>query len=213
MSGVMCHVSRVTCHVSFIICIFLCVTFFFLQISYPNDPQIVTCVRAYWICYHVNMTQIIFWHVSPYVSHKKILPLWPTNSGTSSGNFEMISRLNKLDLCGLFKKSNKVLGQVVISKKHCKNRKRLPREHHIGCQGVRMFLLKDPFKFVFSHNLRFLSYFESLSCHNLIFVTLSFFLNFFLHNLIFVKFEFLSEFDFCPIWVLSQLEFCHNLTF
>ena len=155
MSGVMCHVSRVTCHVSFIICNFLCVTFFFLQISYPNDPQIVTCVRAYWICYHVNMTQIIFWHVSPYVSHKKILPLWPTNSGTSSGNFEMISRLNKLDLCGLFKKSNKVLGQVVISKKHCKNRKRLPREHHIGCQGVRMFLLKDPFKFFFLSQFTF----------------------------------------------------------
>ena len=31
--------------------------------------------------------------------------------------------------------------------KHCENRKTLPREHHISCQGVKMFLLKDPFKF------------------------------------------------------------------
>ena len=30
--------------------------------------------------------------------------------------------------------------------RHCKNHKKLHREHIIGCQGVKMFLLKDPFK-------------------------------------------------------------------
>ena len=34
-------------------------------------------------------------------------------------------------------------------KKLCKNSKTLPREHLIGCQGVKMLLLKDPLK-VFS---------------------------------------------------------------
>ena len=33
--------------------------------------------------------------------------------------------------------------------KHRKNSKTLPREHLIGCQGVKMFLLKDPFKVFF----------------------------------------------------------------
>ena len=33
--------------------------------AYPNDPWIVTHVRAYWISYHVNMTRVIFWHVIP----------------------------------------------------------------------------------------------------------------------------------------------------
>ena len=31
--------------------------------------------------------------------------------------------------------------------KHRENRKTLPREHLLGCQGVKMFLLKDPFFF------------------------------------------------------------------
>ena len=36
--------------------------------------------------------------------------------------------------------------------KHCENRKKLPREHLIGCQGVKMFLLKDHFKVDFVKN-------------------------------------------------------------
>ena len=39
--------------------------------------------------------------------------------------------------------------------KHCKNRKTLPREHLIGCQGVEMFLLKAPFKFVLLYTFTF----------------------------------------------------------
>ena len=35
-------------------------------------------------------------------------------------------------------------------KKHCENCKTLPREHLIGREGVKMFLLKDPFKVFFS---------------------------------------------------------------
>ena len=35
-------------------------------------------------------------------------------------------------------------------KKHCENRKTLPREHLIGCEGVKIFLLRDPFKSCFS---------------------------------------------------------------
>ena len=53
--------------------------------------------------------------------------------------------------------------------KHCENRKTLPREHLIGCQGVQMLLLKATFKvFSSSHKSRFviiqvLSQFEFLS--------------------------------------------------
>ena len=32
----------------------------------------------------------------------------------------------------------------------------LPREHIIGWQGVKMFLLKDPLKVFFIHKLRFI---------------------------------------------------------
>ena len=32
---------------------------------------------------------------------------------------------------------------TMFKKKHCKNCKKLPREHFIGCQGVKLFLLKD----------------------------------------------------------------------
>ena len=34
-------------------------------------------------------------------------------------------------------------------KKHCENREKLLREHVIGCQGVKMFLVKDHFKVFF----------------------------------------------------------------
>ena len=37
--------------------------------------------------------------------------------------------------------------------KHCDNHKTLPREHPFSCQGVRMFLLKDGFKFAQVHTL------------------------------------------------------------
>ena len=36
--------------------------------------------------------------------------------------------------------------QLTLGRKHRENRKTLPREHLISCQGVKMFLLKDPFK-------------------------------------------------------------------
>ena len=98
--------------------------------------------------------------------------------------------------------------QLVFIIKHSKNCKTLPREHFIGCQGVKMFLLKDPFKVFSSHKLRFviiqvLSRFEFLRFDNL-----SFWL--------FSKFEVLSysQFEFCHIlsyWFLPQFEFCHNL--
>ena len=96
------------------------------------------------------------------------------------------------------------------------NRKTLPREHLIGCQGVKMFLLQDPFWV--------LSQFEFSS-----FVTISvlshlsfwFFLSQFVfcHNFSFVTTRVLSQFEFCPnlslviTWVFSQFEFCHNLSF
>ena len=52
-------------------------------------------------------------------------------------------------------------------RKHSENRKTLPREHLIGCQGVKIFLLKDPFlSSFFFINLDF-SYFKF--CHNLSF--------------------------------------------
>ena len=56
--------------------------------------------------------------------------------------------------------------QHQVCEKHPKNCKRLPRENIISCQGVKMFLLKDPFKVVFFLNLD-LSY--SKFCHNLSF--------------------------------------------
>ena len=44
----------------------------------------------------------------------------------------------------------------LLRKKHRENCKMLPREHRIGCQGVKMFLLKDPYKICgSSHKLRF----------------------------------------------------------
>ena len=39
------------------------------------------------------------------------------NSAIPPGNFEMLSRLKELDLCGLFLKLNNSLGQVVIQSK------------------------------------------------------------------------------------------------
>ena len=34
------------------------------NITYPNNPWILTRVRAYCINCHVNMTRVIFWHMS-----------------------------------------------------------------------------------------------------------------------------------------------------
>ena len=39
-----------------------------------------------------------------------------------------------------------VVGVRDLPQKHRKNCKTVPREHLIGCQGVNMFLLKDPLK-------------------------------------------------------------------
>ena len=38
----------------------------------------------------------------------------------------------------------KTFAAMTAKKKHRENRKTLPREHFIGCQCVKMFLLKDP---------------------------------------------------------------------
>ena len=67
--------------------------------------------------------------------------------------------------------------------KHRKNRKTLPRELLIGCQGVKMFLLKDAYKKFFS------------SSHKLIFVIVRVLwqIHFFL---VLSKFEFLSLLQF-----------------
>ena len=103
--------------------------------------------------------------------------------------------------------------------KHCENCKTLPREHLIGCHGVKMFLIKDPFKFSFLLKLRFVI-FPVLSQLGLIsFVTIWFFE--FCHNLSFVQFRlfeiFCSQLEFChnlsvvTTWLLSQFVFCHNL--
>ena len=73
--------------------------------------------------------------------------------------------------------------------KHNKNRKTLPREHLTGCQGVKMFLLKDPFKFCLLHNFRFVI-FQILSQVNFFY---------FCHHL--------SPQVFVTIWFLSQFEF------
>ena len=107
--------------------------------------------------------------------------------------------------------------------KHRENCIKLPREHLIVCQGSG-FLLKDPSKVFFCHNLRFgiievLSQFDILRfytnwvfefCHNLSFQ--------FSHNLSFwmsSQFKFLSfitiiVLSFIRIWVF---EFHHNLSF
>ena len=89
----------------------------------------------------------------------------------------------------LFFYSDNIIGPELVARKqswkHRENHKMLPREHLIGCPGVKMFLLKDPFKVFFIHNLR---------CHISSFVTCWFFL-LFCHNL--------------SSWVWSQFEFCH----
>ena len=38
---------------------------------------------------------------------------------------------------------------LLVIIKHCENRKTMPREHRIGCQGLKMFLLKDPLNLFF----------------------------------------------------------------
>ena len=68
----------------------------------------------------------------------------------------------------------------MIFLKHRKNRKTLPREHLIGCQGLKIFLLKDAFEVFVNHKFRFV-----------IIQVLS-------------QFEFLS---FVKIWVLQNLSF------
>ena len=91
----------------------------------------------------------------------------------------------------------KVRGSIDRFQKAFKNHKTLPREHLIGCQGVKMFLLKNPFKIFSSLKWRFVTievllYFEFLS------------------------FRVLSQFGFCRILsfrVLSQLEFYQTLRF
>ena len=85
--------------------------------------------------------------------------------------------------------------------KHCKNCQTLPRDHRIGCQGVKVFLLKDPYKLVLFlinwdfHNTSFVTIWEKF-CHNL-------------------SFWVLTQFDFGHIlshWVLSQFEFLRFIT-
>ena len=49
--------------------------------------------------------------------------------------------------------STTIYGKTQVYVKHCENRKTLPREHLIGCQGVKLFLLKD--NIFFLYKLRF----------------------------------------------------------
>ena len=115
--------------------------------------------------------------------------------------------------------------------KHRENRKTLPREHLIGCQGVKMFLLKDYFKvfvftnwdlsyFKFCHNLSFwvLSLFQFSSSVTILVLSHWFFLIFssqfdFCHNLILSQFDFSHNLTIVTICVLSQFEFCHKSSF
>ena len=92
--------------------------------------------------------------------------------------------------------------------KPSENRKTLPNEHLIACQGVKKCLLTDSFKVFIFINVD-LSYFKF--CHNLSFWVLSLFWAFvaFLSFWVF----FLQNLSFVPIWVFSQLYFCHNLSF
>ena len=112
-------------------------------------------------------------------------------------------------------------------------REKLPREHFMDCQGVKMLLLKDHIKLFFRHKLRFviievLSQFEFLRfvtnwvlefCHNLTqfeFLVWSQFESY--HILSFVTIWSCHNLSFVTILVLSQLElffffkFCHNLS-
>ena len=66
--------------------------------------------------------------------------------------------------------------------KHRENRKTLPKEHLISCQGVKMFLLKDHFKVFFLNKFRI------------------------------VKFQVLSQFEFFEFFHNLSFEFCHNLS-
>ena len=100
--------------------------------------------------------------------------------------------------------------------KTLQDRKTLPREHLIGCQGFKLFLLKDCFKFSKKLSFLNLSFFEF--CQNLswCFVTiyiLKFYqiiLIYFLNNRTIDFFLVLSQFKF---WVLSLLEILRFITF
>ena len=72
-------------------------------------------------------------------------------------------------------------------RKHCENRNMLPREHLIGCQGVKMFLLKDHF--------------------------IGFFFFSFLYKFRFVIFRVLSQLEFLSFVIIWVFEFFHNLSF
>ena len=79
-----------------------------------------------------------------------------------------------------------------IRKKHRENRKNLPREHIIGCWGVKLFLLKDVTIITVTT--------ATVTTVTFTTVTIGFFWA-------------LSQFDFwffSPIWVF---EFCYNLSF
>ena len=71
-------------------------------------------------------------------------------------------------------------GSALWSKNIARIVKKLPREHLIGCQGVKIFLLKYPFwvlsqfEFLFGHNLSFVIFWvlsQFQFCYNLSFVT------------------------------------------
>ena len=123
-------------------------------------------------------------------------------------------------------------------RKHPKNCKTLLREHLIRCWGVKLFLLKDSFKYLslikFCYNLPFFNFvlIWLFYCHNLIFLVLSplellsFVIYNFFYNLCFYvlsKIELFSfvkikNFEFCHNEFLSFVtifffEFCHNLIF
>ena len=68
---------------------------------------------------------------------------------------------NKKNIFSNLKTQKEILNKKALTKsknikesqqKHRENRKKLPREHLIGCQCVKRFLLKDPLKYFFVIN-------------------------------------------------------------
>ena len=85
----------------------------------------------------------------------------------------------------------------------------LSKEHFIGCQGVKIFFLKDPFKVSFLHKLRFVR-FQVLSQFQLEFWSFIIIWVFkFYHNF---SFSILSQLEFLS-FIQILVEFYHNLGF
>ena len=74
------------------------------------------------------------------------IPSRPMNSAIPPGNFEILSRLKKLDLCGLKKKLNNILYQVVIQSKKNPHKSNLFKRESISKLpgGMSLFVFLIP---------------------------------------------------------------------